>query len=194
MTLRNRRIVGITVVAVATLLVAALAVAKTTFTPVATTAVQIAPATGGELNCIGGTATGTWPPCSPGSKSQIRGSNVISRLTSHKPDGTPDPLNTGTRFLVFNATLDENGNGHVWGTWRFVLDSGLGEWEGTYTGFAHGWFGASNADVVGHGTAGQVDGMELRLVSSYETFPVDPKTGLPGVETDTGYRFDPGGK
>ena len=27
-----------------------------------------------------------------------------------------------------------------------------------------------------------------------ETFPVGPKTRLPGLETDTGFRFDPGGK
>jgi hypothetical protein len=73
----------------------------------------------------------------------------------------------------------------MWGTWRVVLDGGRGEWEGTYTGFGHGWFSAADGNVVGHGTEGEVEGMELRLVFSYDTFP--------GVETDTGYRFDPKG-
>jgi len=46
---------------------------------------------------------------------------------------------------------------------------------------------AADGDVVGHGTEGEVNGMQLRLFFSYETFP--------GVETDRGYRFDPeGGK
>jgi hypothetical protein len=187
------RVAVFAAMAVAILLVAALAVAKTTFTPVAGTSIEIAPPERVETNCLGGAPTGIWPPCTPGSKSQIRGWNVIYRMNFRHPDGTPDPLLTGTRYEVFNGTLDENGNGHIWGTFRIVLDGGAGEWEAVYTGFAHGWFGTAEAQAVGHGTQGQVDGMELRVVGSYETWPVKP-IGGPGLETDTGYRFAPADK
>jgi hypothetical protein len=193
MTVWTRHIALSAAVAGAILTVAALAVAKTTFAPIAGTAIQIAPPERVETNCIGGAPTGIWPPCTPGSKSQIRGWNLIYRTDFRNPDGTPDPSLTGTRYLVFNASLDENGNGHFWGTFRVVLDAGLGEWEAAYTGFAHGWFGAAEVQAVGHGTQGQVDGMELRAVGSYETWPVDGK-GHPGLETDTGYRFSPADK
>ncbi len=193
MTVRSRRIATIAAVAIAVLMTAAPAAAKTTFTLVAGTAIQIAPPERVETNCIGGTPTGIWPPCTPGSKTQIRGWNVLYRLDFRSPDGTTDDLLTGTRYLVFNASLDETGNGHFWGTFRIVLDGGLGEWEAAYTGFAHGWFGAAEVQAVGHGTLGQVDGMELRVVASYETWPVEP-TGLPSLETDTGYRFSPANK
>ncbi len=188
MTARDRRVAVIPAAAITILLVATLAAAKTTFTPIAGTVSQIAPPERVETNCIAGTQTGFWPPCTPGSKSQIRGWKLIYRQEFRNPDGTPDHFHTGTRYQVFNGTLDENGNGHVWGTFRVVLDGGVGEWEGIYTGFAHGgWFGALESTSVGHGTQGQVDGMEVRAVASYETWPG-------GLETDTGYRFMPGGK
>ncbi len=167
--------------AVAILLGAALATAKVAFTPISATAFLIAPSSGGEVKCLGGTPTGTFPHCTPGSKVQIRGSNDISRMVSS------DPLLTGIRTFVFNANFDENGRGHMWGTYRLVLDGGRGEWEGTYTGFAHGWFGAADGHVVGHGTQGEVEGMEFRGVFSFDdNFPI-------GLESDTGYRFAPKG-
>ena len=82
----------------------------------------------------------------------------------------------------------------MWGTWVVVLDGGRGEWQGTFSGTAYGWFGAADGDVVGHGTEGEVDGMQLRLVFAYETFPINQTTLQPGVETDTGYRLDPKGE
>ena len=165
----------------AILLGAGPAAAQVTFTPVSATAWVIAPGSGGEVKCLGGTPTGTFPPCTPGSKVQIRGSNETFRMVS------PDPLCTGIRTFVFNANFDETGRGPFWGTWRLVLDGGRGEWAGTYTGFVYGWFGAADGHVVGHGTQGEVDGMELRVVFSFDTlFPF-------GLETDTGYRFDPKG-
>ena len=94
---------------------------------------------------------------------------------------------------MFNANLDPEGRGIVWGTWRVVLDGGIGEWEGTFTGSAQEWFGAAEAQVVGRGTEGVVEGMQLRLLLSYEHFPMDPGTGLPGLEMITGYRLDPKG-
>ena len=163
----------------AILLGVGLATAKIIFTPVSATAWLIPnPKPGAELKCIGGTPTGVWPPCTPGSKVQIREGNETSRQVSS------DPLLTGIRTFIFNANFDETGRGHMWGTWRLVLDGGIGEWEGTFTGFAYGWLGAAEGNVVGHGTQGEVDGMELRVLFSHAIFPIGP-------ETDTGYRFDP---
>ena len=184
----NRRSIVVAAAAMAILVGAGLAAAKATFTTVSITAWATAPSSGGEVKCIGGTTTGTWPPCTPGGKYQARGRVSTIRQVS------PDPLHTGNRTLVFNVNLDENGRGHMWGTWIVVLDGGRGEWQGTFTGTAYGWFGAADGDVVGHGTEGAVDGMELRLFFSYETFPINPATGLPGIETDTGYRLEPKGE
>jgi hypothetical protein len=189
--MRNR----IACIAIAVLLGAGLAAAKATFTPLSGTAQMVAPPQGGKVNCFKGTATGTWPPCSPGSSVEIRGLNLTYRQEFRKANGDIDPLHTGFRTVVFNTRLDENGRGHSWGTWRVVLDNGLGEWEGVFTGSGDGWFSASDGQVTGHGTEGEVEGMQLRLFLSYETFPFDPTTGLPSVETIVGYRIDPkGGK
>jgi len=169
------------------ILLAGLAAAKATFTQVSIKARATAPSSGGELRCLGGTATGAWPPCTPGSKSQLRGVVTTFRQVSS------DPLHTGTRTLVTNASLDESGRGHIWGTWVVTLDDGRGQWEGIFTGSTFGWFGAAGGEVVGHGCEGEVDGMQLKLFFSYENFPIDPATGQPGIETDTGYRLDPRG-
>jgi len=177
----------------AVLLSAGLVAGKATFTPISGRAWLIALPAGGEVKCFTGTQTGTWPPCTLGTKSQIRGMNLRYRQEFQKADGSVDPLHTGIRTLIFNANLDENGRGNAWGTWRVVLDGGRGEWEGTFTGSGFGWFGAADGDVVGHGTEGEVDGMQVRLFFSYEAFPVNPATGQPGLETDTGYRLDPNG-
>ena len=179
--LNRRTLVVIAAAAIAILIGAGLAAAKATFTPVSITAWQTAPPSGGDLRCIGGTATGTWPPCSAGGMYQSRRHVLTLRQVS------PDPLHTGNRTVVSNMNLDENGRGHMWGTWVVVLDDGRGQLEGTFTGSAYGWFGAAEGEVVGHGTAGEVDGMQLRLFFSYSAFPF-------GIETDTGYRLDPKGE
>ncbi len=173
------------------LFAAGLAATKAKFTPVSGTAWMIAPSSGAEVKCHGGTPTGTWPPCSPGSAGEIRGMNLTYYQQFRKADGSLDPLHTGLRTLVFNANFDENGGGHGWGTWHVVLDGGIGEWEGTYNGFATVWFGPADGEIVGRGTQGVVEGMLVKFAFSYETFPRDPATGLPGLETITGYRLEP---
>ena len=105
MPVRNRRVAVIAAVSLAVLLLAAVAAAKTTFVPVAGTAVQVAPPERVETNCIGGAATGTWPPCTLGSKSQMRGWNLIYRLDFRNPNGAPDPLLTGDPVSSFQRDL-----------------------------------------------------------------------------------------
>ena len=163
------------------LLGAGLAVAKATFTEFSGYAYMIAAPSGGDLKCIGGTPmpAGSWPPCTAGSRTQIRGLNLTYRQES------PDPLHKGIRGVVLNMNQDENGRGHSWGTWSLVLDAGKGMWEGTFSGSATGWFRAAETQIVGHGTEGEVDGMQLRGVVSNVVFP--------GPDTFSGSRLDPKG-
>jgi hypothetical protein len=68
----------------------------------------------------------------------------------------------------------------VWGTFRLVLDGDAGVWEGT--------FSASEAGtIVGHGTEGEVEGMQF--IGSY-SYP----QGFPGLETFSGCVIDTNAK
>lgn len=163
---------------------AGLVFAKVTITDFAGTAWLIAPPSGGDLNCIGGSPTGAWPPCTAGAKAQLRGMVLTYRQEARKADGSPEPMLTGIRTIVFNYTgQTSDGKNHTWGTWRVVLDGGRGEWEGTFTGF--GGDRPIQGQIVGHGTDGEVEGMQLRSVYSYEVFP--------GLETLSGFILDPEG-
>ncbi len=94
---------------------------------------------------------------------------------------------------MFSANLDETGRGFEWGTWKVVADSGA-EWEGTFEGTEDSWFGAATGNIVGRGTVGAAEGMQLRFVYSYEHFPIDLATGNPGVETISGFRIETNAK
>ena len=182
-------------IAVASLLIllaTGLVVAQADFVPLNGIAYIVAPPQGGEVRCIGGSPVASWPPCTTGSIAQIRGRNLTYRQEFVKPDGSVETLHTGLRTVVLNAFFDEIGRGRVWGTWKVVLDAGLGEWEGTFTGSAAVWFGPATIQIIGHGTAGAVDRMQLRVTISYDTFPIDPSTGLPALETISGFRLEPG--
>ena len=178
---KKRGMILISTVVAAILLGAGLAVAKATFTEFSGYAYMSAAPSGGDLKCIGGTPMppGSWPPCTAGSRAQIRGLNLTYRQES------PDPLHRGIREAVLNMNFDENGRARSWGTWRLVLDDGKGTWEGTFTGSSEGWFGAGETQILGHGTEGEVDGMQLRGVVSNEVFP--------GPDTFSGFRLDPKG-
>jgi hypothetical protein len=167
------------------LLGAGLAMANVELMEFSGVAWMAAPPTGGDVKCIGGTPTGTWPPCTPeNSKAQIRGMILTYRQVCRNADGTVNPLVTGTRTIVFNFTgggVDRRN--HAWGTWRLVLDGGIGESEGTFTGF--GGNVPNQGQIVGHGTEGEVEGIQLRATYTYDQFP--------GLETLTGYLLDPRG-
>jgi hypothetical protein len=178
------------VVLTAVLFGAAVLPATTTITPVSAISWQEADPQGGELNCIGGKPTGTQPPCSPGSKTQLRGIKLTYRQVAATPEGNVEVLHTGARTVVLNANYDENGRGTIWGTWHLVLDSGIGEWDGVFTGFVYGWLGLAEGEILGYGTAGQVEGLSLRAIFTQEA--LDPTSGKPAVQVVTGSRVDPG--
>jgi hypothetical protein len=176
----------ITVVAVAVLICAAVVAAqRATFIPVSGIAFLIAPPSGGTVRCNGGEPAPGWPPCTPGSKTQVRGLVLTYRTIAYKADGSRDPLFTGTRTLVFNYEHVVDGHdSRVWGTFRVVLDGDAGVWEGTFSGSLAG-------TVIGHGTEGVVEGMHF--VGSYShpgAFP--PTPGSP--EQFSGYVIDTNAK
>jgi len=143
----------ITVAAIVVLLCgAAVAAQRATFTPISGIAFLIAPPSDGTIRCIGGAPAPGWPPCTPGSKVQVRGLVLTYRTVGSGPDGY---LFTGIRTLVFNYEhVVQNQDSRVWGTFRLELDGGRGVWEGTFSGSAAG-------TVIGHGTEGEVEGMQF---------------------------------
>ena len=183
---RKRCLMLVSAMVAAILLTAGLAVAQALITDFTGNAWMIAPPSNGDVNCIGGTPTGGWPVCTPGSKIQIRGMILTYRQVARKPDGSPEPRMTGIRTINYNFKgTGGDSKSHAWGTWRIVLDGGLGEWEGTFTGF--GGAVPNQGQIVGHGTEGQVEGLQLRAAYSYQT-------GFPGLETIEGFILNPGGQ
>lgn len=163
------------------LLVATPLFAEPTITAIAGFAWFDQPPQGGTLKCIGGTPTGSWPPCTPGSKAQLRNVNM------HSVQVVPGvPHLSGTRTLVFNANFDASGKGHAWGSWRAEHANG-GVSEGTFTAFPTGWGGPNVGRAVGRHTEGPLEGALIFLTISYEQFPN-------GVETLEGYLLDPKGR
>jgi len=151
------------------------------FVSVEGSAWMIAPPEGGEVKCIGGTPVAAWPPCTPGSKVQIRNMKMTFWQKFDGPDAAL--LHDGVRTIMFNANFDPAGKGHAWGTWRVELPSGTGIWEGVFTASPTMWDGPNAGKVTGQGTEGVVDGMQVRLLVSYDNFP--------GLETMEGYYFKP---
>ncbi len=50
-----------------------------------------------------------------------------------------------------------------------------------------GWFAPATGNVVGRGTEGTVEGMQLRVVAVYDAFPISP-------ESDSGFRIETNAK
>ncbi len=114
----------------------------------------------GTLTCPGTQPTGNpMQSCPPGNRIKLHGIAWKSRVISQ------DPLLTGWFFAEGNFELDDNAAGRMAGTFRIELDSG-GVWEGSWTGEkskvenAVAWI--LRVRIVGHGTSGNVDGMQLR--------------------------------
>ncbi len=120
-----------------------------------------APLSPGTVTCPGTQPTGNpMQPCPPGSRINMRGTQVKTRYVSQSP------LLTGWVYLEGNSDFDANATGHVWGTFRIELDAG-GVWIGTWNiqrskaENLNVWVGRGS--FVGRGTGGNVDGMQLRF-------------------------------
>lgn len=157
-------------VAVVCLLLAAWAAAKVSVTEFSGdgTLIGLDP-TAAEVKCFSGTPTGAYPPCSSG-KARIRGLRLISLQTA------TDPRVGGVRTTVFNANLDAEGSGPVWGTWK--LESPGGDFEGTYTGALGGYAVGGHVRVVGHGSEGLVEGLQVRALDAIDPLFNEEITGF----------------
>jgi hypothetical protein len=121
----------------------------------------------GELTCPATLPTGNpLQPCPAGSRINMRGSTLRSRVASE------DPLLAGWFTVTGNADLDTNATGVAWGKFRLELDAG-GVFEGSWTGKRSqmegvGW--VSRISGVGIGTAGCVEGRHLQFTETIVSF------------------------
>lgn len=73
------------------------------------------------------------------------------------------PLFTGFNSTHVDALFDpETGEGTMRGTWRIVLDGGLGVWEGTFAGSVSLATGYADINITGRGVSGEIAGMVFR--------------------------------
>jgi hypothetical protein len=124
-------------------------------------------------------------PCPPGSRVHLRGFRALSRFDS------AEPLVAGWLTVEADANFTAQATGPQWGTWSLVLDAG-GVWEGTFNGIRSfvGDRWESRIHIVGHGTAGAVEGMQFKAVDVLVTSTPSP---LAYIGTVSGRLLDPSG-
>jgi hypothetical protein len=120
----------------------------------------------GHVTCIGGEATGSFPPCSPGTQ-RVVWRDFIGTLMLQDLTGEAAPYLVSTMFTPSNCNLDANYRGPCWGTFH-GSDAAIGTWEGSWTGMLDfATFGAS-LSMVGTGSGGMVEGLHLRIEAFVE--------------------------
>jgi hypothetical protein len=88
-------------------------------------------------------------------------------------------------YYQANGNFDPEYAGPVWGTWILLVDGEEGIWEGTWQGkrrismdpeeclgMPYCWIG--NLHLVGHGSGGSVEGLQVKAEETVRTF-----SGLP---------------
>jgi hypothetical protein len=118
-------------------------------------------------------------PCPPGTNLKMRNLMAPGRLISS------DPRMTGTAYWNFNGNLNPEYTGPVWGTWILYVEGDEGVWEGTWSGkrilsvdpsmcygFPFCWIG--ELELVGHGSGGLVDGLQVKATDIVRTFSALP--------------------
>jgi hypothetical protein len=71
------------------------------------------------------------------------------------------PQLAGMNTVTMNANWDTNYAGPIWGIAQLVMDDG-GVWESTWAGKVYA-DGISEYQAVGHGVAGSVQGLHMKL-------------------------------
>lgn len=121
----------------------------------------------GTIACPGTQPTGSpLQPCPAGSRTNLRGGTMRSRLVS------PDQWLNGWFVVEGNADLNANATGHAWGKFSLELQDG-GVWEGSWTGDRTqletlGW--ATSIRGVGRGSSGSVMGKHLQFRETIFSF------------------------
>ncbi len=130
-------------------------------------ALAIAPGTAAAqttpIKCTG-TETMVQPPTGgtfekhPSGNVQIRGASMMNQEES---SSCPDDQLTGENLGTWNANLNAQGYGAMWGEFRSETASGGGVWVGTWHGSMSP--GRCGYEAVGHGVAGSVAGLQFVL-------------------------------
>lgn len=120
----------------------------------------------GTANCVGGTPSGLFfPPCSPGTKVTIW-RNFVGLLPFGNVTGEAARFFSGAWVSRGSCNLDENLAGPCWGT--FEGDALDGKWEGTWNGKLDFSRFGGNLSLVGHGSGGSVEGLQMRMEAAME--------------------------
>jgi hypothetical protein len=114
----------------------------------------------GTANCVHGTPTGYFPPCSPNTKMSLW-RNFTGPVLFDNVTGGAAPFISGAWEIRGSCNLDKDLLGPCWGTFEGnALD---GKWEGTWNGkLDFAGFGG-DMSFVGHGTGGVVDGLHMKM-------------------------------
>jgi len=132
----------------------------------------------GELTCIGGEPVpDAFPPCTPDTRHVIwrhhTGILMMANLTGEAAPFVPATVQTDG-----NCNLSEVWEGPCWGTFEAVWLGGT--WAGTYSGTLDFIGFAGDLKFVGHGTGGEIDGMQMKIEA--ESGPTgDPTAPMPFV-------------
>lgn len=129
----------------------------------------------GTATCIGGTPTGSFPPCSPGTRRilwrHFVGTFAFGNVTG--PGAQYLPVMPAQFLAPGSCNLDGRYRGHCWGTFEGP-GTGSGTWEGAWSGWIDFVAFGGDLSLVGHGSGSvEMDGAQLKIDSA------SPGTGNP---------------
>jgi hypothetical protein len=114
----------------------------------------------GSARCVDGTATGSFPPCTPGTHVTLW-RNFAGRVVFVGVAGEAAEYVTGVWQVRGSCNLDENLSGPCWGAFQGTALDGM--WEGTWNGNLDFAVFGGYLNFVGHGSGGSLDGLHLKL-------------------------------
>jgi len=120
----------------------------------------------GTATCIGGQATGDpYDPCL-GSHRVMLDHQVVEAVVL-SATGAAAPLLGGTNTITADCNLDGNLRGRCYGTFEWQVDANS-VWTGTLNGEFDFWTFEITFQLVGTGSGGIVDGMQLHYDAYYD--------------------------
>ncbi len=119
----------------------------------------------GTATCIGGKATGTFPPCTEGTQ-RILWRRFVGTIKPAPDEGSGAKYFPGVFRVPGNCNLDAQYQGHCWGVFEGP-GAGGGTWEGTWNGTIDFVHYGSDLSFVGHGSGSdEMDGLHLKMESA----------------------------
>lgn len=121
----------------------------------------------GTTKCAGGQPTGLpFPaaPCTPETKHIItRGETQVWVPAPGSLSGPAASLFDGPITFTVNCTLNASYRGPCWGTVEWDVPALAGTWVGSWNGSFDLITFETSISGVGHGTGGQLDGLQMKL-------------------------------